>query len=172
MGNLSIWFVIAGAVIVCRALSFSVIAWEMYILREGMCIKRIVHEQKACDFLIGIYHFLVVLIGLWLMIMGGWEVFHNSEIPSEISMGIPFWLLVLFVLYFGLYIYLNTGYDLTSFYNDMIDYRSKQEVVTKDNDNEVSFIRSFKRVKKHIWYATVWAVLLIIAMIVFQIVLY
>lgn len=172
MGNLSIWFVIVGAVIVCRALSFSVIAWEMYTLREGMCIKRIVHEQKTCDFLIGFYHFLVVLIGLWLMIMGGWEVFHNSAIPSEISMGIPFWLLVLFVLYFGLYIYLNIGYDLTGFYNDMVDYRSKQEVVTKDNDNEVSFIRSFKRVKKHIWYATVWAVLLIIAMIVFQIVLY
>ena len=31
----------------------------------------------------------------------------------------------------------------------MIDYRSKQKVVTEDNDDEVSFIRSYRKVMKH-----------------------
>ena len=31
----------------------------------------------------------------------------------------------------------------------MIDYRSKQKVVTQDNDNEVTFIRSYQKVMKH-----------------------
>ena len=31
----------------------------------------------------------------------------------------------------------------------MIDYRSKQKVVTQDNDDEVSFIRSYRKVMKH-----------------------
>ena len=31
----------------------------------------------------------------------------------------------------------------------MIDYRSKQKVVTQDNDNEVTYIRSYQKVMKH-----------------------
>ena len=31
----------------------------------------------------------------------------------------------------------------------MIDYRSKQKVLTEDNDNEVSFIKSYEKVMKH-----------------------
>ena len=33
--------------------------------------------------------------------------------------------------------------------NHMIDYRSKQKVVTEDNDYEVTFIRSYQKVMKH-----------------------
>ena len=52
-----------------------------------------------------------------------------------------------------------------SFYNNMVDYRSKQEVVTKDNDDEVDFLRTYRRVKKHIYYAVAWCVLIIISVL-------
>lgn len=172
MGNLSIWVFFIGAIIACRALSFAAIQWEMFGLRKTMCIERIVHEQQACDALIGIYHLLVALIGFWMMLLGGWEVFRECTPPGSLGIMCPFLLFVLFIGYFALRLYLEAGYDLMGFYDDMIAYRKKQEVVTKDNDNEVSFIRSYKRVKKHLWYGIIWAGLLIIAMVIMKITIY
>lgn len=164
MGTLSIWFFLVGAVLTCRALSFAVIQWEMFSLRKTMCIERIVHEQRACDLLIAIYHSLVVCIGLWLMLLGGWEVFNDSIVPLILCATTPIILLILFIVYLLLRIYLNTGYGLTDFYNDMVSYRSKQEVVTKDNDNEVSYIRSYKRVRNQKWYACGWMFFIVVIM--------
>ena len=54
-----------------------------------------------------------------------------------------------YMVYFVLRYKMETKYHLGNFYNNMIDYRSKQKVVTQDNDNEVTFIRSYKKVMKH-----------------------
>ena len=54
-----------------------------------------------------------------------------------------------YMVYFVLRYKMETKYHLGNFYNHMIDYRSKQKVVTQDNDNEVTFIRSYKKVMKH-----------------------
>lgn len=172
MGNLSIWFVIVGAVIACRALSFSVIAWEMFTLRKTMCIERILYEQKACDALIGTYHLLVMLVGFWMMLMGVWEVFNETIPPQELGLAVPVGLIFLFAMYFEVRVILNSCYGITDFYNSMIEYRAKQEVVTQDNDNEVSYIRAYKRVKNHKWYAIVWVVLLIVAITLLKVYLY
>ena len=172
MGNLSIWVFFIGAFIACRSLSFAAIQLEMFGLRKSMCIKRIVHEQRACDALISVYHILVVLIGFWMMILGGWEVFRECTPPEVLGIMCPLMLVILFIGYFALRIYVGAGYDLSDFYDDMVAYRKKQEVVTKDNDNEVSFIRSYKRVKKHFWYALIWTGLLIIGMLIMKWILY
>lgn len=167
MGSLSIWLFFIGAIIACRAMSFAAIQLEMFTIRKTMCIERIVHEQRACDFLVTVYHILVTLFGFWLMLFGGWEVFRESIPPVELTIAVPFLLVVLFGTYQTLRLYLDSGYDLSGFYEDMVAYRKKQEVVTDDNDNEVSFLRTYRRVKKHRWYALAW-MLILIAFIIYN----
>lgn len=161
MGTLSIWIFFIGAFIACRAMSFAAIQWEMFSIRKSMCIERIVNEQRACDFLVAIYHTLVTLFGFWLMLFGGWEIFRETIPPLELSIAVPVILIILFGTYQTLRLYLDSGYDLTGFYEDMVAYRKKQEVVTDDNDNEVSFLRTYRRIKKHKWYALAWMIILI-----------
>lgn len=165
MGNLNIWFFFIGAIIACRSLSFAAIQWEMFGLRKSMCIERIVNEQKVCDALVGVYHLIVVCVGLWLMVMGGWEIFRDSTPPQVLCVGCPLILWFAFGIYLLLRVYLNIGYDLKDFYQNMVAYRKEQEVVTKDNDNEVSFLRTYRRVKKHGIYSVIWMVLLMVAIL-------
>jgi hypothetical protein len=69
-------------------------------------------------------------------------------------------LVIIFSLYVAFFVAKNKlmiRYNLPNFYNDMIDYRSKQKVVTQDNDNEVDFIRSYQKTinqktKMNIWF--------------------
>lgn len=161
MEKVAIWFFIVGAILVCRALSFAVIQWEMFTLRDSTCIKRIVREQKVCDVLIGIYHTLVVLFGINLIMIGGWGVFHTTTLPVELGVACPLILLILFVGYYLLKCYLFYGYDLKDYYTDMVKYRRAQEVVTKDNDHEVSFLQAYRRIEKHQWYAGFWMLLIL-----------
>ena len=126
MGALSIWIFLVGAFITCRALSFAAIQWEMYTIREGMCIKRIVNEQKACDLLVAVYHTLISIIGIWMMIMAGWEVFTETLPPTWLTIGTPFALCIALAGYMTLRAYFDIGYDLSDFYKNMVDYRKKQ----------------------------------------------
>lgn len=172
MGTLNIWFVIIGAVIACRALSFAAIQWEMFGLRKSMTIERLLNEQKVCDALIGVYHLLVTAVGIWMMIMGSWEIFNTTPLPPTISMVLPVILITTFLVYISARVYLDAGYDLGGYYNEIVDYRKKQETVTKDNDNEVTFLRSYRRVKRHFWYALIWMLLLFVVGLFCKLVLY
>lgn len=172
MGTLNIWFVIIGAVIACRALSFAAIQWEMFGLRKSMTIERLLNEQKTCDALIGVYHLLVTTVGIWMMIMGSWEIFNQTIPPQTISMATPIVLITGFLGYISARIYFEAGYDLGGYYNEIVDYRKKQETVTKDNDNEVTFLRSYRRVKRHFWYSIVWMIFLFMTGIICKHVLY
>lgn len=161
MEKVTIWFFIVGAILVCRALSFAAIQWEMFTLRDLTCIKHIVKEQKVCDALIGIYHTLVVLFGFNLIMIGGWGVFRGTTLPIEFGIVCPMVLLILFACYYILKIYLFDSYDLKDYYTNMVKYRKAQEVVTEDNDHEVSFLRAYRRVEKHQWYVVFWLALII-----------
>ena len=113
-----------------------------------MCIERIVKQQKACDLLNTVYQAFVVLISLHFAIeclqlffnMGSIRMFNIASIIA---------ISICYITYFILRFKMETEYHLDNFYNHMIDYRSKQKVVTQDNDNEVTFIRSYKKVMKH-----------------------
>lgn len=131
-----------------RALSFVITHIDLYGYRDTMCIERIVKQQKACDLLNTVYQAFVVLISLHFAIeclqlyfnMGSIRMFNIASIIA---------ISICYITYFILRSKMETEYHLDNFYNHMIDYRSKQKVVTQDNDNEVTFIRSYKKVMKH-----------------------
>ena len=133
---------------VLRAFSFLLMYIDLYGYRDTMCIERIVKQQKACDLLNTVYQAFVVLISLHLAIeclqlcfgMNSIRVFNIGSITT---------ISIVYITYFILRFKMETKYNLGDFYNHMIDYRSKQKVVTRDNDNEVTFIRSYQKVMKH-----------------------
>ena len=131
-----------------KALSFVVTHIDLYNHRDTMCIERIVKQQKACDLLNTVYQAYVMLVSTYFAVesvllgvnMSSIRVF---SIVSIIAISI------VYITYFVLRFKMETKYHLGNFYNHMIDYRSKQKVVTRDNDNEVTFIRSYQKVMKH-----------------------
>ena len=152
-----------------KALSFVITHIDLYNHRDTMCIERIVKQQKACDLLNLVYQAFVMMVSIYFAVecvllgvnMSSIRVFN---IVSIIAVSICY------IAYFILRIKLETKYHLDNFYNHMIDYRSKQKVVTQDNDDEVTFIRSYQKVMKHkrninILYLASLAVLLYIVLI-------
>ena len=134
---------------VLRAFSFLVMYIDLYGCRDIiMCIERIAKQQKACDLLNSVYQAFVMLVSIYFAVecvllgvnMSSIRVFN---IVSIIAISICY------IAYFVLRFKLETIYHLGNFYNHMIDYRSKQKVVTQDNDIEVTFIRSYQKVMKH-----------------------
>ena len=131
-----------------KALSFVITHIDIYSHRETMCIERIVKQQKACDLLNTVYQAFVMLVSIHFAIECLQLYFNmNSIIMFNIASIIA--ISICYISYFVLRYKMETKYNLGNFYNHMIDYRSKQKVVTPDNDNEVTFIRSYKKVMKH-----------------------
>ena len=133
---------------VLRAFSFLVMYIDLYGYRDIMCIERIVKQQKACDILNSVYQALVMLVSIHFVIESILLLFNTNSIRMfNISSIIA--ISICYITYFVLRFKMETKYHLGNFYNHMIDYRSKQKVVTQDNDNEVTFIRSYQKVMKH-----------------------
>ena len=120
-----------------RAFSFGLIHATMYLYRKSECIERIVNEQKACDFINATYQFIVTIINFFIC-FGCLFKTHAKETYNIVALAI---ISILYVVFFIIKSKLMIRYNLPNFYNDMIDYRSKQKVVTKDNDNEVDLAR-------------------------------
>ena len=138
---LSVYFVL-------RAFSFLVMYIDLYGYRDIMCIERIVKQQKACDILNSVYQAFVMLVSIHFVIESILLLFNTNSIRMfNISSIIA--ISICYITYFVLRFKMETKYHLGNFYNHMIDYRSKQKVVTRDNDNEVTFIRSYQKVMKH-----------------------
>ena len=133
---------------VLRAFSFLVMYIDLYGYRDIMCIERIAKQQKACDLLNSVYQVFVMLVSTYFAVecvllgvnMSSIRVFN---IVSIIAISICY------IAYFVVGFKMESKYHLGNFYNHMMDYRSKQKVVTQDNDNEVTFIRSYKKAMKH-----------------------
>ena len=113
-----------------------------------MCIERIVKQQKACDLLNTVYQMFVALVSLHIAIECLQMNFNENSI-RESNIGSIITISICYITYFILRFRMEAKYQLGNFYNHMIDYRSKQKVVTRDNDNEVTFIRSYQKVMKH-----------------------
>ena len=151
---LSLLFV--SSFMMARAFSFGMIHVAMHGYRKSECIERIVNEQKACDFINATYQMTITVINFFIVI-GCLSFLFDVNLISTFS-----WiaLVIIFSLYVTFFVVKNKlmiRYNLPNFYNDMIDYRSKQKVVTKDNDNEVDFIRSYQKTinqktKMNIWF--------------------
>lgn len=131
-----------------RALYFVVTYIDLYNHRDTMCIEHIVKQQKACDLLNTVYQVFVVQVSLHIAIECLQMSFNENSI-RESNMGSIITISICYIIYFILIFRMETKHHLGNFYNHMIDYRSKQKVVTRDNDNEVRFIRSYQIVMKH-----------------------
>ena len=144
--------------IFARAFSFFAIHYSMYFQRDKMCIERIVKQQKASDFLNASYQLFISIIGLILIIACVMIMFNANCIKlfklSSISL-----ILLCYIIFFIIKYKIESMYDLHNCYVEMIDYRSKQEVVTQDNDNEVSFIKSYEKILKHKKIINIWVIL-------------
>ena len=133
---------------VLREFSFLVMYIDLYNHRDTMCIERIVKQQKACDLLNAVYQTFVMLVFTYFAVecvllgvnMSSIRVFN---IVSIIAISICY------IAYFVVGFKMESKYHLGNLYNHMMDYRSKQKVVTQDNDNEVTFVRSYKKAMKH-----------------------
>ena len=164
MNVLMLFFIIVGAIIACRSLSVAVVQCDLIGYHSASCIKRLVKEQKSVDILVSLYHIAVFLFGLWLITYAIFS-FGKYAIGLTLQYILPLCCILAFIVFWAFYFYFEKKYNLKSFYNNMVDYRSKQEVVTKDNDDEVDFLRTYRRVKKHIYYAVAWCVLIVVSVL-------
>ena len=131
-----------------RALSFLVTYIHLYSCREIMCIERIAKQQKACDILNSVYQAFVMLVSIHFVIESILLLFNMDSI-RVFNIGSITTISIVYITYCILRFKMEMKYHLGNFYNHMIDYRSKQKVVTQDNDDEVTFIRSYQKVMKH-----------------------
>ena len=131
-----------------KALSFVITHIDLYNHRDTMCIERIVKQQKACDLLNTVYQAFVMLVSIHFVIEPILLLFNTNSI-RVFNIGSITTISIVYITYCILRFKMETKYHLGNFYNHMIDYRSKQKVVTRDNDNEVTFIRSYQKVMKH-----------------------
>lgn len=156
MNSFILLLLLVSGFMMARAFSFGMIHITMHGYRQRECIERIVNEQKACDFINATYQMTITVINFFIVI-GCLSFLFDVNLISTFS-----WvaLVIIFSLYVAFFVVKNKlmiRYNLPNFYNDMIDYRSKQKVVTKDNDNEVDFIRSYQKtinqkIKMNIWF--------------------
>lgn len=166
MENLVLFYLIFGAIVACRAFSFAIIQWDLYNHRGASWLKRVVKEQKVSDIMVAFYHMSVTMLGIWIATIGilkGAFPLYATNIVMVTGLLIVF---LMFAVYWIMYFVLHKKYNLKMFYNNMVSYRKKQEVVTKDNDFEVNFLKTYRRAKKHIYYSIIWVILLFIFTIV------
>lgn len=131
-----------------RSLSFAATHIYMHNYRVKECIERILEQLKACDLLNAVYQVFVMLVSMYFAV----EcilLFFNINLAKIFNIAFFAAITICYFTYPILRIKMEVKYSLCNFYNHMIDYRSKQKVVTEDNDDEVSFIRSYRKVMKH-----------------------
>lgn len=138
---LSVFFVL-------KAFSFLATHIHLYSCREAICIERIAKQQKACDILNAVHQVFVMLVCLYLAVVCMQLLFnlHSIMVINIVSIIV---ISLCYITYFVLRFKMETKYHLGNFYSNMIYYRLKQEVVTEDNDYEVTYIRSYKKVMNH-----------------------
>jgi hypothetical protein len=155
---------VVGALLTCKALSMFAMQWYLLSYRDRECIPRIVHHQKVVDGLIMIYYAIVIFLGGWLMSYAVTPIFCN-DVSLFVANGLPIVLIGLFIIYGLARILFNESFDLDNFYNDMIHYRKTLEVVTKDNDHEVNFIKTYQRVLQNDKWCVFWILFVLLIMI-------
>lgn len=131
-----------------RSLTTAVIKWRVYEYRKETVIERINERQRKVDILVGVYQSITSLF--WLFVMSSlintlFDILVNDSVYVITSLVI----ICLYLCYHVLCYIFETKYGISAFYYDMIEYRSKQKVVTLDNDYEVSYMRACKSYFMH-----------------------
>ena len=147
------YVVLAGLLLCVWRLYCSIRGVALYAALRGdykaYCIERIVKQQLACTHILLVYHVATTLAWSWMAsecLMALLDASHLVQMIVEIAMITL--QAISCVVFFVVKMRLMRRYNLSAFFDWMVDYRSKQEVVTEDNDHEVEFLRSYQAVKK------------------------
>lgn len=156
-----------GLFVFLRSLSLAMTYVSICGYRDKECIERIRQQQKACDMLNAAYHILVMMIAISISAGTILRMFNVDLLLTFdiVSLAVIF---TCYVIFFILRFKLEDKYDLRNFYNDMVNYRLHQKVVTKDNDCEVSFIRSYEKTTKHKLFVNLWCCVYVIYLFLYQ----
>ena len=122
---------------------------SMYSYRDESCVPRILEQQKACDLLNSAYEVMLMIIYLCLILKSSMMLLDVvvSDTFDIASMAV---ITGCYAVFSVLRSKMEIKHGLRNFYNHMLAYRERQEVVTKDNDDEVTFILAYRKTISHI----------------------
>lgn len=103
-----------------------------------------------------LYHLCVSLVGAWLCVYSASDMFLEKDVPICITLMMPAMLIVFFFVYLLVVYLMDRKNTMLHTFNEVVAYRKKQKVVTRDNDHEVNFFRGVKKVVKQRRLAIVW----------------
>lgn len=146
---------IIGVFLTARYLSFAVTKWYLFSLRDTICIERFRQKQKACDVILACYNTTATLTHLWSAIMFISYLF-NFSISSTTILRTAVIVIVLLLLQIVCRHVTDKKYDLRHFYDTVVELKRNEDVVGKDNDYEVNFIRSYNEIKSETWWTVIW----------------
>lgn len=136
-----------------------------YDYHKTVTIERIKKQQLICDAFCASYYFILTLICGYYTYICVSNVFElKTESYNVINIILISMLFCVMSVFLLIKSHIFKKNDVVNFYNYMVDYRSKQEVVTDDNDFEVSFLRSYRNLNKIEIYGYSW---LLIGVILF-----
>ena len=150
-----------GLYVTARSLSFIVLQIELFGLRKYKSIPRFVHHQRMCDVLIICYHSITFLLAIWMVICGAMGLL-GKELPVAHTCYIP---IAIFIFYFCFYLFFllaNTSFDLMGTLKEIKTQWGEQATVSEYNDHEVDMYRALVNIKKLIWRAVTWQIVLLV----------
>lgn len=138
-----------------------------YDYHETVTNERIKKFQLICDAFCVSYYLIITLVCGYYSYVCISNVFDiKPDTYNTINIVLISLLFFLITTFLIIKSFLYKKFGVNDFYNNMVEYRSKQKVVTKDNDDEVSFLRSYKDLNKIEIYSYVWLLIGVILFII------
>ena len=151
---------VLNTIFIGKYLSFAITKWHLFSLRNSICIARLRREQKCGDAIIATYNSVVTINSIWISLL----LFcygTNLQLPFAILNTITGITVGLLFLFITMRYVLIRRYSLDTLYNTIVDYKSKEEVVTADNDYEVRYTQTFREIRKELRYVVFWVAYLL-----------
>lgn len=153
-------FVILGVFLTARYFSFAGTKWHLFSLRDSICIERFRQKQKVGDVIIASYNTTAALAYLWCTIKLISYLFNFSG-SSTVLLIISCIVCALLVLQVVCRYTIDRKFDLRNFYNAVVEFKRNEDVVGKDNDYEVNYIRTYNKIKSERWWNAIWIVYIV-----------
>ena len=152
--------VIFGTFLTTRYISFACTKWEMFSLRDSICIERFRQKQKAGDAIIASYNTTAALTHLWgaIMLM---SCLFNFSISSTVVFMVSCIVCALLLLQVVCRYTIDKKNDLRTFYLAVTELKRNEKVVGEDNDYEVRFIQTYNEIKSERGWNAIWIVYIV-----------
>lgn len=152
--------VISGVFLTARYISFACTKWEIFSLRDSICIEKFRQKQKTGDVIIASYNTTAALTHLWGAIMLTSCLF-SFTISSTVLFMVSCIVCAILLLQVVCRYKIDRKYDLKTFYNAVVEFKCNEKVVGEDNDYEVRFIQTYNEIKSERWWNAIWIVYIV-----------